>query len=208
MITFIRHGQSIGNLKKIFLGHTDLDLSETGYKQAELTAEYMENYDIDIIYSSDLKRAYNTIKPLAGRKNMDIIKNTGFREIYAGKWEGLEYDEIERKYASDYYIWHHDFGRAVCTGGESVAELQKRVVAEYERISKLHKGQNVLIGTHAGAIRVLKCYILGMPLKDAYKIPWSLNASVTVIDNETNKILLDGYAEHLENLKTLPSINM
>ena len=53
----IRHGQSIGNLNRVYLGHTDWDLTELGYKQAELVCEYLKDEKIDIIYSSDLIRA-------------------------------------------------------------------------------------------------------------------------------------------------------
>ena len=46
-IILVRHGQSIGNQTRVFLGHTDLDLSELGYKQANATAEYLKNEKID-----------------------------------------------------------------------------------------------------------------------------------------------------------------
>ena len=50
----VRHGQSIGNAKREFLGHTDKDLSELGYLQAQKTADLLANERIDVIYSSDL----------------------------------------------------------------------------------------------------------------------------------------------------------
>ena len=56
-IIIVRHGQSIGNATKTVLGHTDLDLSDLGYKQAEVTANELKNEKIDLIVSSDLKRA-------------------------------------------------------------------------------------------------------------------------------------------------------
>ena len=56
-IYIIRHGHSLGNLTRTFLGHVDLDLSDLGYKQADCTADALKNEKIDIIYSSDLSRA-------------------------------------------------------------------------------------------------------------------------------------------------------
>ena len=62
-IIIIRHGQSIGNLKRIYLGHTNLGLSELGAEQAEIAARYFKNEKISAIYSSDLDRAYYTALP-------------------------------------------------------------------------------------------------------------------------------------------------
>ena len=56
----IRHGQSEGNLKNLFLGHTDMDLTELGHLQAEMAAEYLATVPVDVIYASDLKRAFHT----------------------------------------------------------------------------------------------------------------------------------------------------
>ena len=70
-IIFVRHGQSEGNLVRSFLGHTDLPLTELGHKQAEATAEYLKDTDIDIIYASDLKRAWQTAEHIAEKKELE-----------------------------------------------------------------------------------------------------------------------------------------
>ena len=99
-IYLIRHGQSIGNLNKVYLGHTDLDLSEIGYKQAERVCDYVvKNYNIDKIFSSDLIRAYNTVLPASQKLNIPIIKEPELREIYAGLWENKKYECLMEKYA-------------------------------------------------------------------------------------------------------------
>ena len=64
-IYFIRHGESLGNAARKILGHTDLDLSELGYRQAFATAEHLKDIHIDVIYSSDLMRAMHTAEPNA-----------------------------------------------------------------------------------------------------------------------------------------------
>ena len=86
-----RHGQSEGNLVRSFLGHTDLPLSELGRRQAAKTAEFLKDENIDVMISSDRKRAYQTAEPLAKLKGMEIIPNEGLREIYAGKWDLLRH---------------------------------------------------------------------------------------------------------------------
>ena len=207
-IILIRHGESLGNIQKIFLGHTDWDLTERGYEQAKKMARYIDNFDIDVIYASDLKRAYNTAKEVAKRRNMDIIKTKEFREIFAGEWEGKSYAELDEKYPEARKCWGEDIGNAVCTGGESVKELQNRVVKEFYRIAEENKGKTILIGTHATPIRMIKCHVLGKKTEEAKDIPWALNASATIIDVEKNEIILDGYAEYLGDFLVAPSAKM
>ena len=85
---FVRHGQSLGNKERAFLGHTDLDLSVLGYEQAELTAEFLKDRKIDKIYSSDLMRAYHTSLPLANILKLEPEKQEELREIFGDYMDG------------------------------------------------------------------------------------------------------------------------
>ena len=96
-IILVRHGESLGNHDKKFLGHFDLDLSQLGYKQAELVGKHFKDIIVDAIYSSDLKRAYNTVLPVSKCKNIPIITSKNLREIYAGSWESLTFSDISVK---------------------------------------------------------------------------------------------------------------
>ena len=201
-LVFIRHGESLGNAQRRFLGHTDWDLSERGYKQAECTANYLADMHFDAIYSSDLIRAYNTVLPIAKKRGMDIIKDRGLREILAGKWEGMEFDEIQRVYPEGHKTWMEDIGSAVCTDGESVAELQARVKATVERIVAENKDKTVCIGTHATPVRTMLCIWQDLPISEAKNINWVTNASVTIVDYDEKgaHLVTAGYAEHLSDV--------
>ena len=85
-LILVRHGNSVTNVTNTFAGSLDAELNEMGNKQARLTAEYLKKFKIDKIYSSDLKRAYNTAVPIAEFHNMKIEKNEGLRELFAGDW--------------------------------------------------------------------------------------------------------------------------
>ena len=63
LVYLVRHGESVGNLNKVVLGHTDLSLTDKGREQAALTADYLCEVDFCAIYSSDLKRALETALP-------------------------------------------------------------------------------------------------------------------------------------------------
>ena len=201
-LILVRHGQSEGNFRREFLGHTDLDITELGHMQAEKTAQYLENKKIDVIYSSDLKRAWSTAEHIAKKKDLSIIADAELREIYAGKWDGMKGADIETQYAEDYKVWKEDIGNAVPTGGESVKALYERIINELLRISKLYEGLTVCIATHATPIRMACVKAKGLPICLAKDVKWVSNASVTIIDVENGifTLIKEGYDEHLGEL--------
>ena len=126
MTTFlmIRHGESEANRGRVFAGHMDAALQDRGLEQAKRTAEYIvRTYCVDAVYASDLRRAYDTGKCVAELLGLPVIADRDLREIDAGEWEGVKFDELVKRFPEDYGVWLHDIGHARCTGGESVAAL-------------------------------------------------------------------------------------
>lgn len=203
-ILFIRHGQSLGNLNGVFLGETDLDLSPLGYKQAECVASYLKCFKIDAIYSSDLKRAYNTSLPTSKYFNIKVLKSDQLREIKAGDWENKSFDSLQNDYADSYGIWLSDIGNSRAKNGESVAELQKRIVSAVLNIAKENDTKTVAIFTHATPIRAFYCYVDGQSLDDMKDIPWASNASVSEVLFDNGKFSSISYSlDHfMDDLKS------
>lgn len=207
-IILVRHGQSIGNQSRIFLGHTDLDLSNLGYKQAECTAEHLKNEKIDYIYSSDLIRAYNTAIPHAKIRNMEVICNKNFREAYVGAWEGMNVDDILEKWGREIFIdqWKNNFGLFRFPDGESIKGAGKRFYNEILSIcgkidiEKLSNDGNIekkddfssitiLIASHAAVIRSFWSIISDVSFDQlAGKIPFPTNASYSICQYENGLI--------------------
>ncbi len=203
----VRHGESEGNKAERFLGHTDLELTELGHRQAECTAEYLKDTEIDIMYASDLKRAWQTAEHIADKHGLSIIADAQFREVYAGEWEGMRYCDINAKYPELFKFWRESLGRAYCVGGESVRDVHARVQAELFRLAPMYEGMTVCIATHATPIRALRTAALELDFDDAKPVG-PANASVTVIDVENGKMTLvtDGYSEHLKGITTVPNV--
>lgn len=202
---FVRHGESMGNLEEKFNGHINFDLTEKGHAQAECTAQFLDTYPIDVIYSSDLNRAYQTAEHTAKRKSLPIIKSEALREINGGAYEGMEYKSIIDHYPQEFHIWLNDIGNAACPGGESVAALQARVYNEVLRILHENRGKHILITTHATPIRVMTCLWNGIPLSEMRKTNWVNNASVTIVDydeNDTSEVIAYNLADHIGELNT------
>lgn len=204
-LILVRHGESRANNEKFFAGQLDVELSELGRKQADMTAKYVtEAYKIDKIYSSPLRRAYDTAKAIAERTGLDIITRDDLREINSGKWQGLHFDELEEKYAERYGVWLHDIGNAKTPDGESVKELYDRAWSAIEAIAAENSAGVVAVSTHATPIRSIICRLRGYTAENMKNIPWGSNASIAVLEFDGNawQIKLEGYDDHLAALKT------
>lgn len=188
-IYLVRHGQSLGNLHDRFIGHTDIALTELGHKQAQMAAAYLKDIHLDTIYSSDLQRAYHTALATASLKDMPVIKTAQMREIFGGKWETENFSQLHVLYPEDFGTWCNDFANCRCTGGESVQELQTRIVDEVRRIAEENPGKAVAIFCHATPIRVFRAYC-----ENNWDVPYASNASVTHAEYEDGQFKLIEYS--------------
>jgi len=205
-LIFIRHGESEANFEHRFTGQSNVfGLTARGHAQAAAAARSLDGTPIDTIIASDLRRAFDTAKHLADRRGMEVIPDPGFREIFAGAWEGQRFDDLPTLYPEDFGVWLSDIGAAVCTGGESVAALQVRVKAAVEAVVRGYPGKTVAIGTHATPIRVMQCIWQGIPLSGMKTVPWVPNASVTTVvyeDDLSWRDVMIGKTDHLAGMET------
>jgi broad specificity phosphatase PhoE len=205
-VYIVRHGQTKGNRDNRYIGSTDIDLTELGEVQAEVTAEYLyKTVKFDKIYSSDLKRAYITAMATAQKQNLEVIKDPAFREFYGGKWENMSFSDIVTQYPNEYKTWNEDFASLRCPDGESVEELSNRAYEAIKRIAINNDGKTIAVFAHGGVIRTLICRLSGKPLSEIGDIPWPTNTSITVakIDENSEEILVAQNNDHLnDELKT------
>lgn len=201
---FIRHGESIGNALRVLLGHTDLDLSELGYKQADATAAVLADRKVDFVYSSDLLRAYNTAVPHAKMRGIEVKKSKNLRELYLGEWEGKSVNEVLEKYG-DMYVndWLGHFGTFRCPSGESTLEAGERFYSECERIASENPGKTVLVAAHAAVLRSFFAKVLKIPpeeIVDRLSFPTNASYSEVVFDNGSFRIVSFSQDKHLEEI--------
>ena len=193
----VRHGESIGNATRTYLGHTDLDLSELGHTQARVTAEHLRDVPFAAIYSSDLKRAHNTALPHAEMRGLEIQDSRQLREIYIGDWEGYPIDKLISEHREDFLVrWLGEFGPFEFPGGESVQHGAERFYGELCRIARENPGKTVLITAHAAIIRAFWCKINSVsPIeKWGEAFPFSSNASYSVCTFDGEKFIPGAYS--------------
>ena len=199
----------MSNLEGYFTGQINVPLSPLGIKQAEFTADYvLSTYKFDKIYASDLSRAFDTAKAIADKVGMEVIPHSGLREIYAGKWEGVTFKELNDTNCEAWQVWRSDVGNCRCPDGESVAEVRERTVKTFTELAEANEGKTIVIGTHATVLRTLLCHCMGIDADGMKNLSWVPNASVAVIEYEGGRfrVLVPPYNDHLEGLQSsLPS---
>ena len=205
-IYLIRHGESVGNLNRICLGHTDLDLTELGRKQAECTAEALSDVEISAIYSSDLIRAVHTAEPHALKRGLNITKNSDFRELFFGNWENASVLMLKECFHEQFMIgWRQNFGTFTAPNGESVVEMAERMARGLKKAATEHPGKKILVTSHAAAIRALWGKISGYkPSEWAEAYPFPTNASYSVLEYDGEFLVPVSYSNdsHLGELVT------
>ena len=202
----IRHGESVGNLNRICLGHTDLDLTELGHKQAKCTADALSDVEISAIYSSDLIRAVHTAEPHALKRGLKITKSADFRELFFGDWENASVLMLKERFHEQFMIgWRQNFGTFTAPNGESVVEMAERMALGLEKIAKEYPGEKILVTSHAAAIRALWGKISGRePSEWADAYPFPTNASYSILEYNGDALVPVSYSndEHLGDLVT------
>ena len=195
-ILLVRHGRSIANEVRIYLGHTDEDLSPRGYLQAERTAEFLSDVRIDAVYSSSLIRAVHTAEPHAKRRGLSVIGEDRLREVYVGEWENRKVEDLQREYEKEFFGgWVKSFGTFTLPGGESIPAARERFLSRVLEIAKENEGKTVLIASHAAVIRASYAAVAGIkPENIASELPFPDNASVSVVYYDKERLIPGEYS--------------
>jgi broad specificity phosphatase PhoE len=156
-----RHGETDSNREKRWQGFADLSLNEHGREQASALADELEDVPLSAIYSSDLRRAYETALVVAERKGLSVTPLRELREVDVGSWTGLTQEAVKERFPDGYREMRTRSGRG-WEGGETYAELGVRVVEALRRIARKHPGDAVLVVTHSGPIRTARAHAAGL----------------------------------------------
>ncbi len=160
-IILARHGETEWNVEEIFRGRIDIELNETGLKQAELLAEYLDFRKIEAIYSSPLKRALKTAEIIASYHKLDVEIAPGLIDFDYGEWQGLHHQEVKDKYKELYTKWTRNPHQVKMPAGESLNDVRKRAMGVVDRVIAKYEGSVVLV-SHRVVNKILICALLGL----------------------------------------------
>ena len=186
-----RHGRTVWNAAGKIQGSTDIELTEEGRQMAEETAKNIKNIHFDGIYSSELKRAYETGCILMGNRQMEVVKDDRLRELNFGVLEGTSFMNIKEGGADGRYSVF--FTRPELyerpEGGESLEELCERGHSFLEMIYETYpEDARIMIVAHGAMNKALLKNIRGLEMKDLWYGRLQQNCAATIV-----KLYKDGF---------------
>lgn len=168
-LVLVRHGQSDWNLKNLFTGWKNPELTELGVQEANTGGKALAETGIkfDIAFTSDLKRAQDTLKIIlenVGQTGLETIKDQALNERDYGDLSGLNKDDARAKWGEDQvHIWRRSFD-VPPPGGESLKDTAARVLPYFDAkiMPLLTGGKNVLVAAHGNSLRALIMRLEGL----------------------------------------------
>lgn len=162
VLVLVRHGQSEWNLKNLFTGWRDPDLTEKGVAEAMRAGEMLKEkgFHFDIAFTSELSRAQRTLTLMLdklGQNGLTTIRDKALNERHYGDLCGLNKDDARKKWGDEQvHLWRRSYD-VPPPGGESLKDTADRVLPYYEAQiwPRLKAGENVLVAAHGNSIRAL-----------------------------------------------------
>lgn len=198
-LVLVRHGQSDWNLKNLFTGWKDPELTELGIQEANTGGKALADYGIkfDVAFTSDLKRAQDTLKIIldnVGQPDLKTFKDQALNERDYGDLSGLNKDDARAKWGEEQvHMWRRSYD-VPPPGGESLRDTGARVWPYYltEILPRVLRGEKVLVAAHGNSLRSLvmvldrltKEQILALNLATGVPMVYKLNADSTVASKE------------------------
>jgi probable phosphoglycerate mutase len=165
----LRHGQTPMSVERRYAGTSDVPLTEAGLRQAAAAARRLSAAGIGMIVSSPLQRAVRTAEQVASVTGVPVVTDEGFRETDFGAWEGLTFAEVRQRWPDEMTAWLAD-PEVPPPGGESFAEVSKRVTDALHRVLPGREGGTILIVSHVTPIKTLVATALLAPPPALYRM--------------------------------------
>jgi 2,3-bisphosphoglycerate-dependent phosphoglycerate mutase len=196
-LVLVRHGQSEWNLKNLFTGWRDVDLTEQGIKEAHAAGRALkaQGLSFGVAFTSVLIRAQRTLDIMLdemGQTNIPVIRNQALNERDYGDLVGLNKDDARKKWGDEQvHIWRRSYDIAP-PGGESLRDTAARVLPYYiqEILPRVMRGERVLVSAHGNSLRALVMVldrhttesILKLNIDTGVPMIYRLNADCTVAE--------------------------
>ncbi len=201
MLVLIRHGQSDWNLKNLFTGWKDPDLSPKGIQEATAAGRALKSVaPFDVAFTSALTRAQHTCRLVLGevdQAGLETIRDEALNERDYGDLSGLNKDEARVRWGADQvHVWRRSYDIQP-PGGESLRDTVARVLPYYNQriLPRVLSGQKVLVAAHGNSLRSLIMVldglspegIVGVELETGMPIVYRLKADSTVESKDVLK---------------------
>jgi 2,3-bisphosphoglycerate-dependent phosphoglycerate mutase len=199
LLVLVRHGQSEWNLKNLFTGWRDVDLTDKGVAEARAAGRKLKALGLrfDIGFTSALVRAQRTLDLMLeelSQRSLPVIQDQALNERDYGDLSGLNKDDARKKWGDEQvHVWRRSYDVAP-PGGESLKDTAARVLPYYiqEILPRVLRGERVLVSAHGNSLRALVMVLDHLSAQEIVKrelatgVPliYRLNADSTVAERQ------------------------
>lgn len=162
-IWLVRHGQTELNRARRYQSVSDQPLTAFGQQQAEALAFRLRRTPFRTAISGPSRRAHETVERILGDREAPISSDARWAETNHGRWEGLTYREVQARFPDEAVTRFADALHGRVLGGESLHDVNVRVLAGWQALLVANPGGRVLVATHATPIQLVLCHLTGMP---------------------------------------------
>ena len=162
LLVLVRHGQSEWNLKNLFTGWRDVDLTDKGVAEARAAGRQLKALGLrfDVAYTSALVRAQRTMDLMLeelGQRSLQMIRDQALNERDYGDLSGLNKDDARKRWGDEQvHVWRRSYDVAP-PGGESLKDTAARVLPYYiqDILPRVLRGERGLVSAHGNSLRAL-----------------------------------------------------
>ena len=189
----------------VFQGPSDNTLSRQGTRHAKLLSAHLKSAKIDSFYSSPYEGALKVASILAAAHRRGVIKIPELRDMDFGQWTGKTMQELKESDPEQPITWQFTPQEHRMPAGETLEEMQARVVAALENVVAVERGNGVCVVSHAIPIKAAMCHFLNEDLSIVWFTPSQDSTALNIVDfqNGEAQVTLVGSLEHLG--KTTPA---
>ncbi len=184
-IDLLRHGECEGG--NIYRGSIDVALSANGEQQMQNALARWQQTRWQRIITSPLRRCHEFAQRQSAALKIPLCVQPAFRELHFGDWEGRVIDEVKQQEPDAVKAFYADPATVAPPNGESMLELQARMLPAWHQVLADHAGEHLLLIQHGVTIRVLLSWVLGLPLAESTRldIPYASLSRVAIYHTPT-----------------------
>jgi len=169
-VILVRHGETAWNRREVFRGRADVDLNKRGRAQAQAVAGAVKERAVAAVYSSPLRRAVETAEAIAFPHKITAQIEGGFIDFDYGCWQGMQHDEVRRRYPKLYQDWIERPHTVRMDGGESLRMVRRRAMNGLRNVTEQHPDETVVVVSHRVVNKVVLCAVLGLDNSHFWRI--------------------------------------
>jgi broad specificity phosphatase PhoE len=195
----IRHGVTISNAQRVYMGRSEEGISTEGRWQARQLSRRLQRLELEAVYASPLRRTRETAEIVAQPHRHRVVVDADLVELDLSRWQGRPTEEIAAADPEPWQTWCRDPARLALPGIETFDSLAERVRRFLSRVRRSHACGSVAVITHDGVIR--------MAVMEALALSWSHYRSLPLDNTSITTVEVGGPHPYLRRFNDVGHLN-